>query len=259
MAASVGFWWHSINLGHGVVTKGHKTPEILAHEVASLRLPDLRGKTVLDIGAWDGFFSFEAERRRAKRVVALDHYAWSLDLPPSARHIGDKTSRGPTDIAPEQTPTSYTVNLPGKRGYDLAHRLLNSSVETVVGDFMTMDLEPLGTFDVVFFFGVLYHMENPLASLRRLASLTSDVALIETEAIAIPGYEHLELCEFYSSDQLNRDPTNWWAPNVKALEGMCRAAGFARFEVVYSSNPHPRVAWGSRTLPHSRAMAHAWK
>ena len=80
MAESVGFWWHSIDLGQGVVTKGFKTPETLQYELESLRLPDLRDKTVLDIGAWDGFFSFEAERRGAKRVVALDHYVWSLDL-----------------------------------------------------------------------------------------------------------------------------------------------------------------------------------
>ena len=50
MAESVDFWWHSIDLGHGVVTKGVKTLETLRSELESLRLPDLRGKTVLDIG-----------------------------------------------------------------------------------------------------------------------------------------------------------------------------------------------------------------
>ena len=73
MAESVGWWWHSIDLGHGVVTKGYKAPETLQYELESLRLPDLRDKTVLDIGAHDGFFSFEAERHGARRVVALDH------------------------------------------------------------------------------------------------------------------------------------------------------------------------------------------
>jgi len=51
MAESVGFWWHSIDLGHGIATKGVKTRESLQSELESLRLPDLRGKTVLDIGA----------------------------------------------------------------------------------------------------------------------------------------------------------------------------------------------------------------
>jgi tRNA (mo5U34)-methyltransferase len=73
IAQSVPFWWHSIDLGQGVVTKGYKSIEGLEHELKVLRLPDLSGKTVLDIGAYDGFFSFEAERRGAARTVALEH------------------------------------------------------------------------------------------------------------------------------------------------------------------------------------------
>jgi len=94
MAESVGFWWHSIDLGQGVVTKGCKTPELLQSELESQRLPDLRDKTVLDIGAYDGFSSFEAERRGARRVVALDHYAWSIDLPKSIQYWRDCKDRG---------------------------------------------------------------------------------------------------------------------------------------------------------------------
>ena len=138
-----------------------------------------------------------------------------------------------------------------KSGYDTAHKALNSKVETVVDDFMTMDLEPLGTFDVVFFLGVLYHMENPLASLRRVASLTNGLAIIETHAIIVAGFEHLELCEFYSSNQLNGDVSNWWGPNLKALEGMCRAAGFARVEVEprsgYIDPLHPKSSLYRKT------------
>src|SRR5437588_11652940 len=78
--AQVPVWWHSIDLGDGVVTPGHKSPTMLDDEWQSLNLPDLCGKSVLDIGAWDGFFSFAAERAGAARVVALDHYVWSLDL-----------------------------------------------------------------------------------------------------------------------------------------------------------------------------------
>src|SRR5262245_39176328 len=50
-------WFHSIDLGHGIVTNcKHPTPTRLGW----LGLPeDLTGVTVLDVGAWDGFFSFE--------------------------------------------------------------------------------------------------------------------------------------------------------------------------------------------------------
>ena len=281
MAESVDYWWHSVDLGHGVVTKGFKTPETLKYELESLRLPDLRDKTVLDIGAWDGFFSFEAERRGARRMVAVDHYVWSLDLPKHSQQYWGEGKECGVEPPAQETPNWQPDKLPGKRGYDTAHKALGSKVETVVGDFMTMDLEPLGTFDVVFFLGVLYHMENPLASLRRVASLTNGVAIIETHAIVVPGYEHLEICEFYSSNQLQGDVSNWWGPNLKALEGMCRAAGFARVEVVrgssYVDTAHPKGSLyrktrsavghlvrecnrGWRRRPrHFRAVVHAWK
>src|SRR5215217_1631087 len=64
-AQALPFWWHSIDLGLGVVTPGGKSPEFLAGELESLHLPSLHGKSVLDIGAWDGFYSFAAEQRGA--------------------------------------------------------------------------------------------------------------------------------------------------------------------------------------------------
>lgn len=268
LADSVEFWWHSIDLGQGVITKGVKTPEALRHEYESLKLPNLQGKSVLDIGAYDGFFSFAAERNGARRVVALDHYVWSLDLPRHIQYWRDCKERGVAPLPNEQTPHWQPATLPGKRGYDTAHRALGSKAETVIGDFMTMDLEPLGQFDVVLFLGVLYHMENPLASLQRLARLTKELAVIETHAVAIPGYEHLELCEFYSSNQLNGDVSNWWGPNLKALEGMCRAAGFSRVETVYASprtagqtvrSALRKVGVGPKRARHFRTTLHAWK
>lgn len=232
MAQSVDFWWHSIDLGQGVTTKGFQSASHLAKLLQSLQLPNLQGKSVLDIGAYDGFYSFEAERRGAKRVLALDHYVWSLDLPAHIEYWKECKERG---IVPEpyhQTPHWLPSELPGKRGYDTAHRALDSKVETKVSDFMEMDLNEIGTFDVVFFLGVLYHLENPLAALRRVAAVTKEMAVIETAAMEIQGYEHVALCEFYESDELNGDVSNWWAPNEKALAGMCRAAGFKRVETV---------------------------
>jgi tRNA (mo5U34)-methyltransferase len=59
--AAVPMWWHSIDVGQGVSTPGHKSPALVASKLESLHLPELRNKTVLDIGAWDGYFSFAAE------------------------------------------------------------------------------------------------------------------------------------------------------------------------------------------------------
>lgn len=232
MSRSVPFWWHSINLGHGVTTKGFKPVEHLKHELNSLQLPELRGKSVLDIGAWDGFFSFEAERRGAKRVLALDHYVWSLDLPEHFKYWKESEEQGTVPEQYHKTPNWQPSELPGKRAYDIAHRALNSKVETLVADFMEMELNEIGTFDVVLYLGVLYHMENPLEALKRVAAVTGEVVIIETEAVVFPGYEHLAVCEFFESNELHGDVSNWWAPNEKALIGLCRAAGFKRVEVI---------------------------
>ena len=67
-APSDTFWWHSIDLGGGVVTPGAKSPAHLAAEWEALRLPELGGKSVLDVGTWDGYFAFEAERSGAASV-----------------------------------------------------------------------------------------------------------------------------------------------------------------------------------------------
>jgi tRNA (mo5U34)-methyltransferase len=252
------FWWHSIDLGQGVVTPGHKTPEVLRAELEAQRWPDLRGKTVLDVGAWDGFFSFEAERKGARRVVALDHYVWSLDHARTGPYCQKCSDEG-VPVRPFHTlPDLFRPDtLPGKRGFDLAREALRSRAEPVVGDFMGMDLAPLGAFDVVLFLGVLYHMPHPLAALERVCRLTKELAVVETEAVALPGFEDRAVCEFFEGDELGADPTNWWAPNAKALEGLCRAAGFRRAEVL-TAPPRARFPRARQVLRY-RAVAHAWK
>src|ERR1700680_3171973 len=73
-------WYHSIRLAPGIVTPGRRSIEDFEASLRSLQLPDLRGKSVLDIGAYDGFFSFSVEVLGASRVMALDHYVWSVDM-----------------------------------------------------------------------------------------------------------------------------------------------------------------------------------
>ena len=238
LASSVPFWWHSIDLGQGVVTNGMKSASLLAKELESLRLPDLEGKSVLDIGTYDGFYAFEAERQGARRVVALDHYVWSMDVAENIKHWKDCKQRGVPPGLPHTMPYWRPAELPGKRAFDAARDARGSRVEEMIRDFMTTNLDEVGSFDVVLYLGVLYHMENPFEALKRVAAVTREVAVIETEAIFVPGFEHMALCEFFESNELNADSSNWWAPNRKALTGMCRAAGFSRAEVV--AGPAPR-------------------
>jgi tRNA (mo5U34)-methyltransferase len=183
-------WWHQIELPGGYVTPG---PDRSAEKLASLRLPDLEGKTVLDVGAFDGYFSFAAERLGASRVVALDTYMW-------------------------QKPG-------GKDGFEYARGALDSKVESVEVEVLDISPETVGRFDVVLFLGVLYHMRHPLLALERVAGVTDELLVMET--LVDLTFLRSPAAAFYSWALL-RDDTNWWGPNQAAVMGMLRSVGFER-------------------------------
>jgi tRNA (mo5U34)-methyltransferase len=201
-------WYHTIDLGQGVVTRGvDNTPERLPR----VQLPeDLSGRSVLDIGAWDGFFSFEAERRRAARVVACDYYSW--------HGVGWGTGQG-------------------KAGFELARKALNSRVEDVDLDVLNLSPDTVGTFDVVLFLGVLYHLPNPLLALERVASVSRGLLILET-VVDMVGIGR-PAAAFYPGTELNNDPTNWWGPNHAAVQGMLTSVGFSRVDVLTPARSAP--------------------
>ena len=207
-------WYHSIDLGGGIVTRGiDDTPLRLAR----LDLPaSLQGLSVLDVGAWDGFFSFECERRGAARVVATDYYSW------------------------------HGSGWGAKAGFELAREALGSHVEDV--DVDVMDIAPgrLGTFDLVLFLGVLYHLRHPLLAIDKIAAVTSGTLILET-VVDLVGLGRPAMA-FYPDRELNADPTNWWAPNQEAVVGMLKSAGFDDVRVV-TPTPGPLYR-GARAVWH---------
>ena len=70
-------WYHEFDFGNGLRAEV-KTPDAQSHRAlwhfieAELDKIDFAKKTVLDIGCWDGYWSFYAERRGAARVLATD-------------------------------------------------------------------------------------------------------------------------------------------------------------------------------------------
>jgi tRNA (mo5U34)-methyltransferase len=250
-------WHHSIRVDDGVVTPGGKTLEHHHDDIKRLRLPGLAGKSVLDIGAWDGYYTFMAEGAGASRVVALDHYVWSVDYKKATEYTTRQLASGQPIRAFHTVPELWDpAGLPGKRGFDLVHRLLNSRAEVVVGDFMTMDLSALGTFDAVLFLGVIYHLEEPLRALRRVRQLTHGFAAIETEAVLLPGPPGRPLWQFVDAAQLNDDPTIWWVPTAEGLRAMCLAAGFSRAEI--ATGPPKRSRFRRRQSVNYRGVVHAF-
>jgi tRNA (mo5U34)-methyltransferase len=215
-------WFHTIDLGNGVITKG-----IGIQETGAEILPDVSGRSVLDIGAWDGKFSFLAEQAGASRLVALDHYAWGVDMVARGAYWAECAQKG---ILPDQSLDEtefWCPELPGRRGFEFAAAALDSKVEPVVADFQTVDLDDLGQFDVVLYLGVLYHMKEPLTCLERLRAVTKEVAVIETEAVHLQGLDHEVLLQFHAGSTLRTDFGNWYVPTIAALHNLCRAAGFS--------------------------------
>ena len=186
-------WWHSIDLGDGHVTPGAHKIEELRDNLAKFLLPDMHGKRVLDIGCWDGFYSFEAERLGAE-VVSVD--CWR----------------------PEK--------------YFVAHEALKSKAKFHELSVYEVTKEKLGAFDVVFFLGVLYHVKHPLLALEQVCEVTRDLAVIETHQIDNLFDTKHPVMEFYEMDELGGQYDNWWGPNVECLVQMTRTAGFVRVEVL---------------------------
>jgi tRNA (mo5U34)-methyltransferase len=246
-------WWHSISLRPGLVTPGVKTPATLARERSALHLPVLRGKSVLDIGAWDGHYSFLAEQAGASRVVAVDSITWEMDLRAFREHREACAREGRLPTSEEEDRFHHPDELPGKRGFDLAREALGSKVESVVADYQDLDPAVVGTFDVVLYLGVLYHLPDPVGACRKLLGLTRELAIVESEAIHVPGHEQEALWQFHGVDHLGGGPGNWWVPNRRALEHVLLAAGFSQAEFVGSIGMEPQAAG----VTHYRAVVHA--
>jgi tRNA (mo5U34)-methyltransferase len=185
-------WFHSVDLGEGYFTRGLiKSKEHLAIEAQQWQFPsDLTGKTVLDIGCADGAYSVLALRRGAKSVLAVD----------------------------DQVTGGLQFLLKAKA---FAFEFQNISL------FSDQFLK-LPSFDFVIFAGVLYHLQDPVAALKRVRGVTGGRALLETHINGSLGDDKPYLM-FYEDAELNNDPTNWVGPNMPCVEGMVRTAGF-RFQ-----------------------------
>lgn len=221
-------WFHRIPIG---LVQGEifYTPGVVKHgpdgsDFATERFglpPDLTGKTVLDIGAWDGFFSFEAERRNAALVVASD---MALTTPDKNR--------------------LECGNWGANKGFRRAQHILGSKVRFIESSIFKVDeairqsamnssgdlseiAYPL-TYDITFCFGVLYHLTEPFLALQKLAAVTEGMALVET-AITAGNSVSMEFRPGF-----DKDDSNWWYPTIPCLQAMLLRAGFARTELVYN-------------------------
>ena len=152
---------------------------------------------------------------------------------------------------------------PAETGFPVARERLGSQVEYLVDKVYDIDPERYGTFDLVLFLGVVYHLRDPLLALDRLWDVCNPGAtlILETQlldnALLVDGGEFRTLAEidpvlteaclmqFYPGDALNGDHSNYWAPNAACMRGLLSTAGFAVADEAVA---------GSRGIFHARQM-----
>jgi tRNA (mo5U34)-methyltransferase len=243
--AANGFWHHDMEVIPGVRTHGKYDPSSM---LEMLLLPErLDGARVLDIGCSDGFFSFALEDRGAD-VTAVE--------------AGPQTA-----------------------GFKLTHRLRGSSVKMIESSVYELSPDDLGTFDIILFLGVIYHLRHPLLALDVLHRLAEPGAQLFVESHAIDqalvthdgqmvtlGDPSYALMQFYPHGELMGDVTNWWAPTLSCLHQMIETACFrvewgmlwnparALVSAVYDTSLeqeyYPGVNIGDAAVYHPGGMAH---
>lgn len=207
------FWYHKIELPEGVTTPGWAPIH-----ADSYRIPeDMTGLRVLDVGAWDGYWSFEAARRGAAEVISIDDFSDFLGRPENVDRKAWET-------------------------YDLCRDALgyNKICERIEMSVYEVNPLELGEFDVVFFFGTLYHLRHPLLALDLLSSVCKKEIYVETAILdnfsvyqggLTPAYQggHAVM-EFYPNDEFSGNHTNWWSPTLACLGMMVMSAGWLDVE-----------------------------
>jgi tRNA (mo5U34)-methyltransferase len=210
LVASNPLWYHTIELGHGVVTPGWFDLRAL---VQRLPWPDLRGKRCLDIGTYDGFLAFELERRGAAEVVATDiadHVSW--DWPPHMR------SGAPERLAAIAGPVKG-------RGFEIAKEVLRSSVQRVEVNVYDLDPDHLGTFDFVVCGALMLHLRDPLRALEAIRGVCggSFLSLEEIKVELAALHRRRPVFQLNGTDEL----CQWWLPSAAGHRQMLAASGFA--------------------------------
>jgi tRNA (mo5U34)-methyltransferase len=194
MIESVPHWYHEFEFAPGIITPGARDSRGLLN---ALDLPrDMSGLRVLDIGARDGFFSFECERRGASETVAIDY------------------------IPAEQT------------GFLVAKQILGSKLTLKHENIYRLDASKYGVFDVVLLLGVLYHLPDPLHALEIIFQLMKVGGFLYLETVIIDGdlpanVSDRPLMQFYPKATKNSDHTNYWGMTESCVVAMLEECDFS--------------------------------
>jgi len=223
--------WHSpIDLGHGVNTGDALAQRRFARRIKLMQIPeDLTGKRVLDIGAYDGFFSFEFEKRGAE-VLSVD--IW-------------------TDAMWE------------KFQFAIAKKQSKIKYERI--DVHDLSPDQIGTFDIVFCAGVLYHLRHPLLALEAIRSVTGGLLILETVTLVPFTHERFPMIGFFPGDKEAIASGHGYGvcagATIAWIQAALRSAGFDKVECKYKPSMHwwrKMVALFTNKPQGGRGIYHAY-
>lgn len=212
--ADIQYWYHAIPLRPGITTPGWapQHPDMYG-------IPDkMSGEAVLDVGAWDGYWSFEALKRGANHVLAIDDFSDTCGSLVNASRVMAWAS------------------------FDLCRRALGYS-EAVCqrrSDSIERHACVYGMVDRVFMFGVLYHLKNPVLALQNAFHSLKRGGVIHVETAILDnvrsGYSGdvppAGACyaEFFPRDEFGKNESNWWVPTLRCAAAWLDAVGFMDIE-----------------------------
>jgi tRNA (mo5U34)-methyltransferase len=215
---AVDLWFHTFALAPGIYTPGIARDH--GYRLAVLDAERFEGRSVLDVGAFDGFYSFLAEHRGARRVVAVDNEQYV-----------------------DWVQARFGITLPAAAGFRAIADLTSSQVE-----YHRMNAEAVGDlderFDVVLCFGILHRVTDPVALLRALADVLTPggEVVLETYGSTLPAdtpaIEVREPGDVYARDEF----TYWGFPPV-GLRRLGAIVGLDDVEIVdeVQIDGHPRI------------------
>ena len=230
------YWYHKIELPHGVTTERCNHPGWAPINAKAYRIPErMDGERVLDVGSWDGYWTWEAAKRGAVYTIAIDDFSDEL---------------GPKQI--KRTDEWKTWLLCQKAlGFERSTQCLSMSVY----DIGKLQIEP---FDHIFLFGTLYHLKHPTWALEQLRKVCRGAIYIESAILdniespytkqGMPGGAcH---CEFYPGKEYGNNETNWNVPTLSCIKAWLEGTGWTDVETwKLTDNP--------MSLAHCRGFAKA--
>jgi tRNA (mo5U34)-methyltransferase len=200
-------WYHTLDLGHGVVTEG-----LFDHRPVLDRylLPrDLTGMRCLDVGTMDGFWAFEMERRGAAEVLAADVPAVDdLDWPPRWR----------SSVKP-------TLDETKAARFELAHRALDSQVRRIERSVYELAGD-LGKFDLIFCGDLLLHLKDPITAVQRMRAVCRGSAIVCNPVKRFWFAPGRALAEFDGVNEFQ-----WWLLSEASIRRIMFAIGFDQVQV----------------------------